>query len=30
MALIRPRPEGGNLRVRAPGMGDLLLPLAWR
>jgi uncharacterized protein YcbX len=29
MALIRPLPEGGNLRVRAPGMGDLLLPLAW-
>jgi uncharacterized protein YcbX len=28
MALIRPLPEGGNLRVRAPGMGDLLLPLA--
>jgi uncharacterized protein YcbX len=29
MALIRPLPEGGNLRVKAPGMGDLLLPLAW-
>jgi uncharacterized protein YcbX len=33
MALIQPRPSGGNLRVRAPGMahgiGDLLLPLAW-
>ena len=29
MALIQPRPMGGNLRVRAPGMGDLLLPLAW-
>jgi uncharacterized protein YcbX len=29
MALIRPLPEGGNLRVRAPEMGDLLLPLAW-
>jgi uncharacterized protein YcbX len=29
MALIRPLPEGGNLRVMAPGMGDLLLPLAW-
>jgi uncharacterized protein YcbX len=29
MALIQPRPEGGNLRVRAPGMGDLLLPRAW-
>jgi hypothetical protein len=29
MALIQPRPVGGNLRVRAPGMGDLLLPLAW-
>jgi uncharacterized protein YcbX len=28
MALIRPLPEGGNLRVKAPGMGDLLLPLA--
>jgi uncharacterized protein YcbX len=30
MALIQPRPDGGNLRVRAPGMGDLLLPLAWQ
>jgi len=29
MALIQPRPSGGNLRVRAPGMGELLLPLAW-
>jgi uncharacterized protein YcbX len=29
MALIQPRPMGGNLRVRAPGRGDLLLPLAW-
>jgi uncharacterized protein YcbX len=29
MALIRPLPEGGNLRVSCPGMGDLLLPLAW-
>jgi uncharacterized protein YcbX len=29
MALIRPLPEGGNLHVRAPGMGDLLVPLAW-
>jgi uncharacterized protein YcbX len=33
MALIQPRPSGGNLRVRAPalagGIGDLLLPLAW-
>ncbi len=29
MALIRPLPEGGNLRVSAPGMGDLLLPLAF-
>ena len=30
MALIQPRPDGGNLRVRAPGMGDLFLPLAWQ
>jgi uncharacterized protein YcbX len=30
MALIRPRPDGGNLRVSAPGMGDLLLPRAWQ
>jgi uncharacterized protein YcbX len=30
MALIRPRPDGGNLRVSSPGMGDLLLPLAWQ
>ncbi|MFC5549825.1 MOSC domain-containing protein [Massilia aerilata] len=29
MALIRPRPDGGNLRVSGPTMGDLLLPLAW-
>jgi uncharacterized protein YcbX len=29
MALIRPLPEGGNLRVSSPGMGELLLPLAW-
>lgn len=29
MALIRPCPDGGNLRVSSPGMGDLLLPLAW-
>ena len=29
MAAIVPRPIGGNLRVRTPGMGDLLLPLAW-
>jgi hypothetical protein len=29
MALIRPRPDGGNLRVSSPGMGDLLLPRAW-
>ena len=29
MALIRPRPDGGNLRVSGPNMGDLLLPLAW-
>lgn len=29
MALIRPLPEGGNLRVSCPGMGDLLLPVAW-
>jgi uncharacterized protein YcbX len=30
MALIRPRPDGGNLRVSSPNMGDLLLPLAWQ
>jgi uncharacterized protein YcbX len=30
MALIRPRPDGQTLRVSAPGMGDLLLPLAWQ
>jgi hypothetical protein len=30
MALIESRPGGGNLRVRAPGMGELLLPLAWQ
>jgi uncharacterized protein YcbX len=29
MALIRPLPDGGNLRVSSPGMGELLLPLAW-
>jgi uncharacterized protein YcbX len=29
MALIRPLPEGGLLRVRAPGMDELTLPLAW-
>jgi uncharacterized protein YcbX len=29
MALVRPRPEGGQLRVGFPGMADLLLPLAW-
>lgn len=29
MALVRPVPDGGNLRVSSPGMGDLLLPLAW-
>jgi uncharacterized protein YcbX len=29
MALIRPLPEGGNLRVSSPGMGDLLLPVSW-
>jgi uncharacterized protein YcbX len=28
MALIRPRLDGGNLRVSAPGMGDLLLSRA--
>lgn len=30
MALIRPRPDGDTLRVSAPGMDDLVLPLAWR
>ena len=30
MALVKPRPEGGMLRVSAPGMPDLVLPLAWR
>ncbi|MGJ7915979.1 MOSC domain-containing protein [Massilia sp. LXY-6] len=30
MALIRPRPEDGTLRVCAPGMADLLLPLSWQ
>ena len=29
MALIKPRPDGGMLRVSAPHMADLLLPLAW-
>jgi uncharacterized protein YcbX len=29
MALIRPLPDGGTLRVHAPGMADLALPLAW-
>jgi uncharacterized protein YcbX len=29
MALIRPRPDGDILRVSAPGLDDLLLPLAW-
>jgi uncharacterized protein YcbX len=29
MALLVPRPDGDTLRVRAPGMPDLLLPLAW-
>lgn len=29
MALIRPLPDGGRLRVHAPGMDDLALPLAW-
>jgi uncharacterized protein YcbX len=29
MALVRPLPDGGTLRVHAPGMADLALPLAW-
>jgi uncharacterized protein YcbX len=29
MALIRPLPVGGLLHVRAPGMEELTLPLAW-
>jgi uncharacterized protein len=29
MALIRPLPDGGRLRVHAPGMDELALPLAW-
>jgi uncharacterized protein YcbX len=29
MALITPRPDGESLRVRAPALPDLLLPLAW-
>jgi uncharacterized protein YcbX len=29
MALVRPLPDGGKLRVHAPGMDDLALPLAW-
>jgi hypothetical protein len=29
MALIRPLPDGGQLHVRAPGMDELTLPLAW-
>jgi uncharacterized protein YcbX len=29
MALITPRPIGNSLRVRAPALPDLLLPLAW-
>jgi uncharacterized protein YcbX len=29
MALITPRPDGDALRVRAPALPDLLLPLAW-
>jgi uncharacterized protein YcbX len=29
MALIRPLPDGGRLRVHAPGMDDLALALAW-
>jgi uncharacterized protein YcbX len=28
MALVRPRPDGGILRVSAPGLDELLLPLA--
>ena len=29
MALIRPLPDGDQLRVHAPGMDELVLPLAW-
>jgi uncharacterized protein YcbX len=29
MALIRPLPDGATLRVHAPGMDELALPLAW-
>jgi len=29
MALIRPLPDGAFLRVHAPGMDELALPLAW-
>lgn len=29
MALIRPRPDGGDLHVSMPGQPDLVLPLAW-
>jgi uncharacterized protein YcbX len=29
MALVKPRPDGEWLRVSAPGLGDLLLPLAF-
>lgn len=29
MAVITPRPDGDMLRVRAPALPDLLLPLAW-
>jgi hypothetical protein len=29
MALVRPLPDGDKLRVHAPGMDDLALPLAW-
>lgn len=29
MALIRPLPDDGQLHVRAPGMDELTLPLAW-
>jgi uncharacterized protein YcbX len=29
MALIRPLPDEGQLHVRAPGMDELTLPLAW-
>jgi uncharacterized protein len=30
MALIRPLPDGDQLRVHAPGMDELVLPLAWK